>query len=127
MNQFRSKFEERIWDHAISNNKKLVFEPKSPKIHYVIPYWYLPDFILPNGVIVEAKGYLRPRDRTKMRKVKENNPHLDIRFVFQDANKRLTKSKNSEMYWEWAERLGFPWSETFIPLSWWKEKRKKVD
>lgn len=124
---FRSKFEERIWDVALQNKKKMEYEPAKPRIPYVISYTYRPDFVLPNGIIIEAKGYLRPRDRTKMRKVKEHNPELDIRFVFQDARKQLTKSKNSEMYWQWAERIGYPWAEGTIPLEWWKERKKKFE
>lgn len=120
--KFRSGFEKRIWDNAKKSKKQLDYEPQHPKIHYTIPYRYIPDFVLPNGIVVEAKGYLRPRDRTKMRKVKEQNPHLDIRLLFQNANQRLTKSKNSEMYWQWAERLGFIWDEgDKIPLEWWQE------
>lgn len=119
---FRSGFEKRIWENAKKARKPIEYEPQSPRIHYIIPYWYLPDFVLPNGIIVEAKGYLRPRDRTKMRKVRENNPDLDIRFLFQNANMKLTKSRNSEMYWQWAERLGFQWAEgDHIPLTWWDE------
>ena len=55
--------------------------------------------------------------------VRNNNKDLDIRFVFQRANNRLTKSPNSMMYWEWAEKHGFLWSEGQIPNSWWKEKK----
>jgi hypothetical protein len=42
--------------------------------------------------------------------------------LFQVANKRLSKSKNSETYSEWAERLGYQWAEKTIPLSWIEEK-----
>jgi hypothetical protein len=120
--KFRSGFEKRIYENAKKSKKKLEYEPNHPRIGYVIPYRYIPDFVLPNGIFVEAKGYLRPRDRTKMRKVREQNPNLDIRFLFQTANQRLTKSKNSEMYWQWAERLGFKWSEgEHIPDEWWSE------
>lgn len=121
---FRSKFEKAIWEAINSRQRsKVLYEPQSVKIFYNIPFRYIPDFVLPNGIIVEAKGYLRPRDRTKMRKVKEQNPDLDIRFVFQNARNRLTKSKNSETYGEWAERIGFPWAEGRIPDSWFREKK----
>ena len=119
--KFRSGFEQRIWDSAKKRRRKMEYEPQSFRIQYSIPYRYIPDFILPNGIIVEAKGYLRPRDRTKMRKVKEQNPELDIRLVFQRADQKLTKSKNSETYGEWASRIGFPWAEGDIPLTWWEE------
>jgi hypothetical protein len=122
MNKFRSGFEKRIWDNARKRRKKIDYEPQNPRIHYTIPYRYIPDFVLPNGVVVEAKGYLRPRDRTKMRKVREQNPSIDIRLLFQNANCRLTKSKNSETYWQWAERLGFKWAEgDQIPEEWFDE------
>ena len=120
--KFRSKFEESIWKDATkTKKKKLTYEPKDPRISYLIPYWYLPDFVLPNGIIIEAKGWLRPRDRTKMRKVKEHNPDLDIRFVFQNPNGKITKAKTSMKYWEWAEQLGFKWASTTIPEEWWNE------
>lgn len=121
---FRSGFEKKIYDEAVRQRKKMVYEPQEPRIMYNIPFRYIPDFILPNGIIIEAKGWLRPRDRTKMRKVREQNPDLDIRFVFQRANTKVGKSKNSEQYWQWAERLGFQWAETHIPLAWWKEKKR---
>ena len=119
---FRSGFERTIWEEAKANDAGIEFEPADLKINYVIPYRYIADFRLSNGIIIEAKGYLRPRDRTKMRKIKEQNPHLDIRFIFQVADKRLSKSKNSETYGEWAERLGYKWAEKTIPLSWILEK-----
>ena len=121
---FRSGFERTIWEEAKVNDEGIEFEPSDLKINYVIPYRYIAVFRLSNGIIIEAKGYLRPRDRTKMRKIKEQNPSLDIRFVFQVADKRLSKSKNSETYGEWAERLGYQWAEKTIPLSWILEKPK---
>lgn len=125
--RFRSGFEERIYDQGVKHCTELVFEPEKPRITYSIPYRYIPDFYIPRGdIYVEAKGWLRPRDRTKMRKVKEQNPSLDIRFVFQRANSKIGKSKNSETYAEWADRLGFVWAEGYIPEAWFNEKRKKV-
>lgn len=117
---FRSKFEETIWDAAKRSRKLMEYEPFS--IPYVIKGSYHPDFVLPNGIIIEAKGYLDAAACRKMLAVKASNPHLDIRFVFQNAggkrNKRA-KLKN----WEWAEKHGFPWEEGTIPLAWWKEKK----
>lgn len=94
------------------------YEPASPIIRYVVPARYIPDFQLDNGVFIEVKGWLRPRDRAKMLRVKKNNPELDIRFVFQRANSRIGKSPNSLMYWEWCEKHGFPWSEGTVPEEW---------
>lgn len=118
MNKFRSKFEERIYNAAIKSKKKIDHEPHY--IPYVIKGSYLPDFRLPNGVYVEAKGYLDAGACRKMKAVKASNPDLDIRFVFQNANgKRNRRAKLRN--WEWAERHGFKWSEGTIPLEWWRK------
>lgn len=123
--KFRSKFEERVYEDAVRKGKQLEYEPKELRLKYTLVYNYYTDFVLPNGIMVECKGYLRPSDRTKMVQVKKENPSFDIRFVFQKANQRLTKSKNSRTYSQWAEQHGFPWSEGKIPLEWFREKRRK--
>lgn len=118
MHKFRSKFEETMYNAAKRSRKVLQFEPYY--IPYVLKGSYLPDFVLPNGVIVEAKGYLDAATCKKMKAVKASNPELDIRFVFQHANgKRNKRSKIKN--WEWAERHGFPWAEGTIPLEWWRK------
>ena len=116
--KFRSKFEKRVYENR--GKRKLDYEPSSPSIVYTTSARYIPDFAIPGtGVLVECKGYLTPRDRAKMLAVKRQNQQLDIRFLFQRANNRLTKSKNSLMYWQWAEKHGFPWSEgDEIPEEW---------
>lgn len=116
--KFRSGLEERIYEQAIRRGHELVYEPASPIVRYVVPARYIPDFLLPNGVFVEAKGWLRPRDRAKMLRVKKENPGIDIRFVFQRANSRIGKSPNSLSYAEWAEKHGFLWAELQIPEEW---------
>ena len=116
--KFRSGFEERVYEDRAG---ELDYEPDHPAVHYVVPSRYIPDFKLPNGILVECKGYFDSRARSKMLRVRKDNPDLDIRFVFQRANNRLTKSKNSLMYYQWAERHGFKWSEGRIPDEWWDE------
>ena len=115
---FRSKFEESIYEAAKSSRKTLEHEPHF--IPYTMKGAYLPDFILPNGIYVEAKGYLDAAACRKMKAVKYSNPHLDIRFVFQNANGKRNKRAKLRN-WEWAEKHGFPWAEGTIPLEWWKE------
>jgi hypothetical protein len=82
---------------------------------------YTPDFKVAKRdggyFFVEYKGYLRPADRTKMRAIKKQYPDLDIRFVFQKADKKLYKGSKTE-YWMWAEQWGFPWAEKEIPEEW---------
>lgn len=109
---------------AKRSRKALTHEPHF--IPYIMKGSYLPDFILPNGIIVEAKGYLDAAACKKMKAVKASNPHLDIRFVFQNANGKRNKRAKLRN-WEWAEQHGFPWAEGTIPLAWWKEKPRDTD
>ena len=53
---------------------------------------YKPDFILNNGIIVEAKGWFKPTDRVKHLLVQEQYPDLDIRFYFKTLTTRYTKT-----------------------------------
>lgn len=66
---------------------------------------YIPDIVLPNGIIVELKGYFPPEDRAKMLQVKHSNPELDIRLVFLSNSKLNSKSKLR--YTDWADKNGF--------------------
>jgi len=95
---------------------KCSFGYETLKVPYVIKHTYNPDFILDNGIIIEAKGYFRPGDIPKMRAVKAQNPELDIRFVFMDAQKKITGQKSTHA--QWAERHGFPWATGKIPVEW---------
>lgn len=117
---FRSKFEASIYSCAKASRKALEFEPPDAIIPYSIAFRYQPDFRLSNGILVEAKGHLDVWSRRKMVAVKAARPDLDIRFVFQSSNRRL--SRHGKTYAEWAEQHGFPHAEGIIPLSWYKEK-----
>jgi hypothetical protein len=93
------------------------FEYESMSIPYTRYHSYHPDFILANGIIIEAKGYFRsPAEMAKMKSVKEQHPELDIRFVFWDANKKCPGLKSN--HGQWATRTGFPWAEGRIPEEW---------
>lgn len=117
---YRSMFEARV--AADLDNKGVDYGYETVTLHYTKPSVYVPDFQLPNGVLIECKGRFLAKDRTKMLAIKEQNPHLDIRFLFQRANNRITKSPNSLMYWQWAEKHGFKWHEgDTIPEGWYNE------
>jgi hypothetical protein len=95
-------------------------------VEYEVPakkHKYTPDFILPNGIMIEVKGYLTGEDRTKMKQVKASNPHLDIRFLFGRAMNKLNK-KSATTYAKWAEDHGFKWAEKVIPRDWLAEPSK---
>ena len=87
-----------------------------------IPYqkkisYYTPDFKLSNGIYVEVKGFFKPKDRSKHLTIKDQHPDLDIRFVFDQPNKKLSKISKTT-YAGWAERHGFQWAEKLIPEEW---------
>ncbi len=113
--RYRSKFEGRV---ALQLRRAaFLYEPREPRITYVDEHTYVPDFVLPNGVLIEAKGYFKSADRTKHLKLKKQRPDLDIRFCFQRASTLLSpRSKNS--YSAWADKHGFRWCERVIPNSW---------
>lgn len=122
--KFRSKFEEKLYNEAIEQDVKLRYEPDKDKLPYVVEGKYLPDFVLSNGIIIEAKGLFDYQMRRKMLAVKKANPDRDIRLVFMRAGNKLAKTSKMT-YAGWAEYHGFPWAEGSIPLAWIEEKKKQ--
>lgn len=117
----RSTFERSLWDNARSDFLELEYEPKDAHLEYSLVY--IPDFRLPNGILVEAKGLFDSTDRTKMLRVKQSNPEADIRFVFMANNKINPKSKTR--YSDWCEKHGFKYHiGREIPEEWWHEDTK---
>lgn len=121
--KFRSKFEGFLYEQALALDPKLKYEPDGAKMGYIIEGRYLPDFVLSNGIIIEAKGLFDYDMRRKMLAVKKANPEADIRLVFMRAGNKLGKGSKTT-YAQWAEASGFPWAEGEIPAEWIKEKRK---
>lgn len=118
--KFRSKYEETIWKTVEGEGLEMVYEPYS--LSYLVKGNYYPDFVLPNGIIVEAKGYFDSRARAKMIAVKKHNPDLDIRFVFMNSRTKVRKGSKLS-YADWADKYGFPFADGMIPLEWFKEKK----
>lgn len=90
--KFRSNFERTVAEDLDVRNIEYEFEPYT--IPYIIPAkdrTYLPDFILPNGIVIECKGWFNVADRQKMLYVRECNPDLDIRFVLMSPNSTISK------------------------------------
>ncbi len=99
---------------------KVPFQYESLKLPYSIDHTYIPDFVLPNGVIIEVKGKLDAITRSKMLAVKRAHPHLDIRLVFMRGENKLSK-RSKTTYLSWAEKNGFPCADGAIPEEWLKE------
>jgi hypothetical protein len=113
---FRSGLEEKVAD--LLTNLGVKYEYESTKVAYQLMCCYTPDFLLPNGVYLETKGRLTQEDRRKMKAVKQANPDVDIRFVFQSPFNKINKGSKTT-YAAWAERNGFPWCAYHsIPIEW---------
>tara|TARA_R100000406_G_scaffold91988_2_gene80395 strand:- start:828 stop:1181 length:354 start_codon:yes stop_codon:yes gene_type:complete len=113
---FRSGLEERVADLLVELGVK--YEYETQKIPYVIAHNYSPDFILPNGVILECKGYWDSADRRKIKEVKKQHPELDLRMVFQAPFNTISK-KSKTTYAKYCDKLNIPWTSfANIPLKW---------
>lgn len=93
---------------------------------YTIPatdHIYTPDFVLPNGIIIEAKGLFETDDRQKHLLVKKQYPHLEIRFVFSNPNTKIYKGSKTT-YAAWCEKHGYMYAKGFIPDEWLSDTHK---
>ena len=114
--KFRSKLEEKVAD--LLEGLGVSYEYESTKVPYVIQHNYTPDFVLPNYVYLETKGYWDPADWRKVLAVKRDNPDIDLRMVFQSPYNTISK-KSKTTYAQWCENLGIPWTSFHnIPLDW---------
>ena len=119
----RSGFEARVQLDLIFRG--VSYRYQSVTIPYYKEHRYTPDIVLTNGILVELKGYLTATDRSKHLLVRKQHPELDIRFVFQNASKRL--NKNSETtYGSWCDRHDIQWTEKHIPQEWIDEPPKET-
>lgn len=105
----RNKFEEEIYKALCRKYGKANVEYETDVLHYLSNYY--PDFSVTRGsrgskFYVETKGYFRPKDRSKMRLVKDFNPEADIRIVFQKDN-YYTPTMN---YSKWADKNDFKYT-----------------
>ena len=114
--KFRSGLEEQV--AKLLEGLGVTYEYESCKVPYTIQHHYHPDFILPNHVHLETKGYWSPEDRRKIAAVKRDNPELDLRMVFQSPFNKISK-KSKTTYAMWCEKHAIPWTSFHnIPLEW---------
>jgi hypothetical protein len=126
---FRSKLESVVNAQLADSGITFTYEGKLNKIKYIKPvthHTYLADFLLSNGVIVEAKGFFDVDDRKKHLYIKEQHPELDIRFLFMNANNKLRKGSPTS-YAKWCDKNGFLWANKIVPQEWLDFKRPKAE
>ena len=95
-------------------------------LSYTVPasnHTYTPDFILRNGIIIEAKGIFDTADRQKHILIKQQYPHLDIRFIFSSPTHKLYKGSKTT-YADWCKKHGFLYAAKLIPAAWFREPPK---
>lgn len=65
---------------------------------------YTPDFVLPDGRLLETKGNFTTENRKKHRQIKKQHPDLPLVMIFMSDNKISPKSNTR--YSEWCEKYG---------------------
>ena len=118
---YRSGLEQKVASELKALGIKFSYEPKGWVTYNKPTSRYKPDFVLPNGIIVETKGQFLSSDRTKHKLIKEQHPNIDIRFVFSNSKKRLG-SKSKTTYGMWCIKYGFDYADRSIPSEWIHEK-----
>ena len=114
---YRSKFEVRV--AADLGKRKIDFQYEKVSFDYVPKIRnYTPDFYLPESKIyIETKGRLTTNDRVKHLLIKDQYPDLDIRFVFVNADNKISRTSKTT-YANWCDRHKFLWAESLVPMEW---------
>ncbi|MDB4726148.1 endonuclease I [bacterium] len=84
---------------------------------------YTPDFLLPNGILIETKGRFTVEDRKKHLEIQKQHPHLDIRFVFTNSRAKIRKGSKTS-YGMWCGKHKFLYADKDVPQEWIKERKK---
>ena len=115
--RYRSNFEAEVGRALYERGIDFKYEPDKipfqPKPRVYIPDFYVPD----NDFYIEVKGRLIQSDRVKHVLVKEQNPDLEVKFLFQNARQKIYKGSKTT-YADWAEKYGFEWSEKKLQTEW---------
>lgn len=120
----RSGYEKKVAEYLAERKVRFAYE--EDKVAYVVPSTkrnYIPDFRLPNGIYLEAKGKFDAASRRKMLLVVEQNPDLDIRMLFMRDNPIRKGSKTK--YSDWAEKHGIKYAVSLdgrVPAEWINEE-----
>ena len=118
---YRSGLEEAVAAQLKSAGVKINFEThKIPFIQPLKNRKYTPDFILPNGIIIETKGQFSTDDRNKHIWVQAQHPCLEIRFVFSYFNSKIYKGSKTTCAM-WCKKHNFKYAQKLIPKAWLNE------
>ena len=124
---YRSGLEDKVGEQLKNAGIEAAYEKF--KLPYIIPtsdHSYTPDWVLPNGIIVETKGVFDADDRRKHLLIKDQYPHLDIRFVFSSLSTKIYSGSKTTVA-DWCEKYDYQYAHKFIPSSWFNEPKKPTD
>lgn len=120
---YRSGLELKVADYLKEQKCKYKYEALKIEWEDLTYRTYTPDFVLYNGIIIETKGMFTAADRKKHLAIKKQHPELDIRFVFENSNRKLRKGAKTR-YYQWCNKYDFDYYDRIIPEEWLKEKGK---
>lgn len=114
----RSGLEDKTMDDL--SQRGVAYRYEQVRIGYEKPasrHRYTPDFVLPNGIIVETKGLFDSDDRKKHELILRQHPGLDIRFIFSRSSSPIRKGSKTT-YGAWCAKLGIQFADKTIPQTW---------
>ena len=123
---YRSGLEESVSDFLLAH--KIDGQYEQHYLTYRVPestHRYTPDFVLPNGIIIETKGVWDATDRQKHLLIREQYPQLDIRFVFTRSKSRLYKGSKTT-YGTFCEKFGIQYADKLMSVARLKEPTKGI-
>ncbi len=127
---YRSGLEEKV--AGFLRKSRIAYEYEPLRVPFIQPAKnrkYTPDFILPNGIVIETKGRWVTNDRQKFLMLRNSQPHLDVRFVFSNPRSKIGK-KSKTTYAMWCEKHGFLWhgysDKEPIPRAWLEEPNREL-
>ena len=121
---YRSGLEVKLSEFLDELNIKYIYEGIKIEWEDLAYRHYTPDFVLPNGIIIETKGLFTVEDRRKHLCINKQHPKLDIRFVFTSSKRKIKKGSKTS-YGDWCEKNKFLYHDRVIPEPWLKERKKK--
>lgn len=136
--RYRSSLEKKVAEQLYDAGVSYEYEPRNVtftvperKAKYLADFWCGPTADGKQTIIIEAKGRFGHKFgngadvRHRLILAKEQNPDLDIRLVFENANLKIGKGSKTT-YAKWASDHGFKWSDKgVVPSSWLKEMKGK--
>lgn len=117
---FRSGFEYKAALDFDRRGIAYTFEPCVLVYQVNLTKKYTPDFKLKDvPFYLEYKGWFTLADRKKAVLVRDSNPDIEVRFVFQNANNKIRKGSKTT-YGDWCDKNGFKWADRVLPEHWLK-------